>query len=49
LFGWLPITAQKNEDINPVSFAVTLLYPFYGDIDLFPYIQLKMFRTSIIS
>jgi len=48
LVGWLPI-AQKNEDRNPDSFAVTLLCPFYGDIGLFPYIQLRMFRVPITS
>jgi hypothetical protein len=47
--GLLPITAQKNEDINPDSFAVTFLYPLYGDIGLPPYIQLKKFRTQITS
>jgi len=49
LVGWLPITAQKNEVINTDSFAVTLLSPFYGDIGLFPYLQLKMFGAPITS
>jgi hypothetical protein len=49
LVGLLPITAQKNEDLNPDSFAVTLLWPLYGDIGLFSYIQLKMFLAPITS